>query len=122
MKSKKLNRYANPVEQWLNHQHPKEAIAHQESPRLRQKSQPMATKTQASQDPQGILPLRATPQAKNQVPTPVTAEETATLTMTVVAADATLETATGTAIAIAEDAAATTTAKRQNQKSLQTTF
>jgi hypothetical protein len=39
-----------------------------------------------------------------------------------VVADATLETATGTAIAIAEDAAATTTAKRQNQKSLQTTF
>jgi hypothetical protein len=120
MKSKKLNRYANHVEQWLKNQHP--MWAHQKSPRLRQTSQPMATKTQASQDPQGILPLRATLQAKNPVLTPVSAEETATLTTTVVAADATLETATATAIAIAEGAAATTTAKKQNQRSLQTTF
>jgi hypothetical protein len=120
MKSKKLNRYANHVEQWLKNQHPMQA--HQKSPRLRQTSQPMATKTQASQDLQGTLPLRATPQAKNQVPTLVSAEETVTLTTTVVAADATPGTVTATAIAIAEDAAVTTTAKRQNQKSLQTMF
>jgi hypothetical protein len=52
----------------------------------------------------------------------VSAEETATLTTTVVAADATLETAIATVIAIVEGAEATTTAKRQNQRSLQTTF
>jgi hypothetical protein len=81
----------------------------------------MATKTQASQDPQGTLPPRAIPQAKNQVLTQVSAEETATSTMTVVVVGAIPETVTATAIVIAEDAAETTTAKRQNQKSLQMT-
>jgi hypothetical protein len=51
----------------------------------------------------------------------VSAEETATLTTTVVAEAATLETATATAIVIAEGAEVTTTAKRQNQRSLQMT-
>jgi VCBS repeat-containing protein len=82
----------------------------------------MATKTQVSQDPQETLPHLATPQARNQVPTLVSAEETATSTMTVAVADATPETVTVTAIAIAEDAAATTTAKRQNQRFPQMTF
>jgi hypothetical protein len=64
-----------------------------------------------------------TPQAKNQIPTPVSAEETVTSTMTVVAVDATPETVTVTAIVIAEDAAEETTiAKKQNQRSHQTTF
>jgi hypothetical protein len=119
MKSKKLNRYANHVEQWLKNQHPMQA--HQKSPRLRQTSQPMATKTQARQDPLRTLPARAIPQAKNQVPTLVSAEETATSTTTVVAAAATPETAIVTAIVIAEGAEVTTTAKRQNQRSLQMT-
>jgi hypothetical protein len=53
----------------------------------------------------------------------VSAEETVTSTMTVVAADATPETVTVTAIVIAEDAAEETTiAKKQNQRSHQTTF
>jgi hypothetical protein len=42
--------------------------------------------------------------------------------MTVEVADATLETVTVTAIVIAEDAAATMTAKKQNQRSPQMMF
>jgi hypothetical protein len=64
-----------------------------------------------------------TPQAKNQILTPVSAEEIVTSTMTVVVADATPETVTVTAIVIAEDAAEETTiAKKLNQRSHQTTF
>jgi hypothetical protein len=83
----------------------------------------MATVTQASQDPLRTIQPLVTPQAKNQIQTPVSAEETVTSTMTVVAADVTPETVTVTAIVIAEDAAEETTiAKKQNQRSHQTTF
>jgi hypothetical protein len=120
MKSNKINRYANPAEQLLKQPRQKEMTAHQESPRLSQISQPMATKTRTNQDPRRTPRLRATPRAKNQTLNPVSAEETATSTMTVAVADATPETVTATVTVIAEDAGATMTAKRQNQRSRQT--